>query len=267
VSYFEAVVLAVVQGLTEFLPISSSAHLILVPQFLGWTDQGLAFDVAVHLGSLLAVCLYFRDEILAVARAWLGSVVRRTPPDAEARFGWFILVATLPVGLAGLVLHDLVDAYLRDPLVIAATTAVFGVLLWLADRHRGQRDEHELTLGMALLIGCAQAVALIPGTSRSGITITAGLALGLSREAAARFSFLLAIPVITLAALLEIRNLLEAAAPVAWDVIVLGTACSAVAAYLCIRLFLQLIARISMLPFMVYRLLLAGVIVAVFAGA
>lgn len=265
-SYFEALVLAIVQGLTEFLPISSSAHLILVPRFLGWTDQGLAFDVAVHLGSLLAVCLYFRAEILAVVRAWLGSLLTRGAPNAEARFGWFIIVATIPVGLVGLALHDAIDAYLRSPLVIAASTAVFGVLLWLADRNRGSLNEHQLTLTMALLIGCAQAVALIPGTSRSGITITAGLWLGLSRDAAARFSFLLAIPVIALAALLETRNLLAAAEPVAWDVIVLGALASAVAAYLCIRWFLQLIARISMRPFMLYRLALAGLIVAVFAA-
>lgn len=263
-SYFEAIVLAIVQGLTEFLPISSSAHLILVPRFLGWADQGLAFDVAVHLGSLLAVCLYFRGEILSVARAWFGSLARPGSLEPEARFGWFILLATIPVGLAGLLLHDVIDTYLRSPLVIAGSTAVFGVLLWVADRRAGARDEHTLTLGMALLIGCAQAVALIPGTSRSGITITAGLALGLSRQAAARFSFLLAIPVITLAALLEIRNLLDASVAVQWDVIVLGTVCSAVAAYLCIRVFLQLLERISMLPFMLYRLILAAIIVVVF---
>ena len=264
-SYFEALVLAVVQGLTEFLPISSSAHLILVPAFLGWDDQGLAFDVAVHLGSLVAVTLYFRDEIVAVASAWLTSVTRRERPDAEALFGWYILVATIPGGLAGLLLNDWIETYLRSPLVIAATTALFGLALWLADRRGGGRDEHTLTLMSALLIGCAQAIALIPGTSRSGITITAGLALGLSRQAAARFSFLMAIPVILLASGLKTLELIELTTPVQWDVIALGTVASAVSAYVCIKVFLRLLERLSMLPFMIYRLVLAGIIVLVFA--
>lgn len=263
-SFFEALLLAIVQGLTEFLPISSSAHLILVPAFLGWDDQGLAFDVAVHLGSLLAVCLYFRGEIVAVTRAWLTSIGRRQKPDAEAMFGWYIVVATVPVGLAGLFFESWIEANLRSPLLIAGTTAFFGVLLWLADRRGDGADEHTLHLGKALLIGCAQAIALIPGTSRSGITITAGLALGLSRQAAARFSFLMAIPVIFLASGLEILNLMEQPEQVQWDVIAVGTVASAIAAYFCIRIFLSVLEKISMLPFMIYRLLLAAVIVLVF---
>jgi undecaprenyl-diphosphatase len=267
VSYLEAILLALVQGLTEFLPISSSAHLILVPAFLGWDDQGLAFDVAVHLGSLIAVCTYFRDEIIAVCRSWLKSVTRREKPDAEAMFGWYIGLATIPAGLVGLFFNDYIETNLRSPMVIAATTAIFGVALWLADRHGGRgKDEHSLTLFTAVLIGCAQAVALIPGTSRSGITITAGLALGLSRQAAARFSFLMAIPIIALASMLEIKKLVEQAEPVQWDVIVLGTFVSGVAAYLCIRVFLRLLERISMLPFAIYRVLLAVVIAVVFGA-
>lgn len=264
-TYFEAMVLAIVQGLTEFLPISSSAHLILVPAVLGWQDQGLAFDVAVHIGSLLAVCTYFRRDIAAVAVAWLRSVSRLERPDSQAMLGWNIILATVPVGLAGLLLRDVIDEHLRDPLVIAASTAFFGVLLWLADWRGGKGDEKLLGWRTALLIGLAQVLALIPGTSRSGITITAGLALGLSRQGAARFSFLMAIPVITLAGLLEIRNLLEASAPVQWDMILTGTFFSGVAAYLCIRVFLGLLERLSMLPFMIYRLLLAAVLVLIFA--
>jgi len=263
-SFFEALILAIVQGLTEFLPISSSAHLILVPAFLGWDDQGLAFDVAVHLGSLLAVCIYFRDEIVAVAGAWLNSLRRREKPDAEAMFGWYIVVATIPVGLAGLLLDNWIETNLRSPLVIAVTTAVFGLALWLADRRGGGADEHTLHLGKALLIGCAQAIALVPGTSRSGITITAGLALGLSRQAAARFSFLMAIPVIVLASGLEIFKLMEMQGSVLWDVIVAGTLASAVAAYFCIKVFISLLEKISMLPFMIYRLVLAAVIIVFF---
>jgi undecaprenyl-diphosphatase len=264
--YIEAIILALVQGFTEFLPVSSSAHLILVPAFLGWDDQGLAFDVAVHLGTLSAVCLYFRDEIVAVASSWLSSVTQRTPPDAEAMFGWYIIVATIPAGLAGLLLHDLIDLYLRDPLVIAATTFIFGVLLWVVDRRGGGgTDEHSLHLGKALLIGCAQALALIPGTSRSGITITAGLALGLSRQAAARFSFLMSIPIIALASMLEILKLVQAEGSVQWGMIFLGTFVSAVSAYICISVFIKLLERISMLPFAIYRVILAAVIVLVFA--
>jgi len=265
-SYIEAIILALVQGLTEFLPISSSAHLILVPAFLGWEDQGLAFDVAVHLGSLIAVCTYFYDEIVAVASSWWTSVSTRTAPDAEAKFGWYIALATIPAGLAGLLLHDYIDMYLRSPLIIAVTTAVFGGLLYLVDRRGGAgADEHTLTMKTALLIGCAQALALIPGTSRSGITITAGLAFGLSRQAAARFSFLMAIPVIALASMLEIKNLIEADGPVQWDVIAIGTAVSAVSAYLCIRVFLKALEKLSMLPFALYRLVLAAVIIAAFS--
>jgi undecaprenyl-diphosphatase len=266
VDYIEAVILALVQGLTEFLPISSSAHLILVPAFLGWGDQGIAFDVAVHLGTLLAVSLYFRDEIVAIIKAWFTSFQRHTPPDAEAMFGWYIIVATIPAGLVGLLFHDLIDVYLRDPMVIAATTLIFGVSLWVVDRHGGKgQDEHQLHMRRALLIGCAQALALIPGTSRSGITITAGLALGLSRQAAARFSFLMSIPIITLASMLEIKNLIEFDGAVQWGMIFLGTFVSAVSAYLCISVFIRLLDRLSMLPFAIYRVILAIVIVVVFA--
>jgi undecaprenyl-diphosphatase len=260
-SYIEAIVLALVQGITEFLPISSSGHLILVPVFFGWDDQGLAFDIAVHLGSLIAVCAYFRDEVKAILSAWWHSVATRTRPDAEGMFGWYIALATVPAGLVGLLWHDDIQLNLRSSEIIAVTTIVFGIALWLADRGDGTgRDEHTLTLVTALLIGIAQAIALIPGTSRSGITITAGLMLGLSRQAAARFSFLMAIPVIALASLNELKELLETADPVQWDVIVLGTVVSGISAYLCIRFFLQLLDRISMLPFAIYRLVLGGVI-------
>jgi undecaprenyl-diphosphatase len=265
-NYLEALILALMQGLTEFLPISSSGHLIVTPMLFGWEDQGAAFDIAVHLGTLLAVCFYFRDEVSAICRAWLKSVIRREPPDAEARFGWFIGVATIPVGIVGLLWHDEIQMYLRSPMIIAATTLIFGVALWLADRHGGRgKDEHTLTLWAAVLIGCAQAIALIPGTSRSGITITAGLLLGLSRPAAARFSFLMAIPVIALASMNEIRELVEVKSPVEWDVMVLGILVSAFSAYLCIHYFLRMLDKISMLPFAIYRVILAGVIFAVYA--
>ena len=263
--WIEAVVLALVQGLTEFLPISSSAHLILVPRFLGWADQGLAFDVAVHLGTLAAVLIYFRAELGAIFRAWLGSLLRRRTNEDDARLGWSLLLATVPIGLGGLLFHDSVESTLRSPLVIALATGIFGVLLGLVDRRGGVgRNEYTVTFGIAILIGLAQALALIPGTSRSGITITAGLALGLSRQAAARFSFLLAVPVIALAAMLELGQLLQQAAPVQWGTMALAMLVAGLSAYACIGWFLRALERVSMWPFAIYRVLLAGVIFVAF---
>jgi undecaprenyl-diphosphatase len=262
-SHLEAVILALVQGLTEFLPISSSGHLILVPRFLGWDDQGLAFDIAVHLGSLLAVCFYFRDEIVAILQAWMASVSGKGSAyyEGEAKFGWCIVISTIPVCVAGLLWHDFIQTNLRSPLLIASTTLIFGVALWFADRHGDSgKDEHTMRFRWALMIGCAQALALFPGTSRSGITITAALLLGLSRPAAARFSFLMSIPVIALASMNETLELIEMKGPVEWGTMIIGTAVSAVSAYVCIRYFIKLIDKISMLPFAIYRVLLAGVI-------
>jgi len=248
--------LALLQGLTEFLPISSSAHLILMPRLLGWPDQGLAFDVAVHVGTLVAVVAYFRHDITRLLLAWLQSCIHRQLSD-DARLAWFVLLGTLPAALAGLLLHEIIETWLRSPLVIALATIGFGLLLWAADRYgRQQRSEAGLQLMDVVWIGLAQAVALIPGTSRSGITMTAGLALGLTRSAAARFSFLLSVPVIVLAGGYETLQLLQQAEPVAWDTLMLGTGVAAVSAYLCIHLFLRLIERIGMLPFVIYRLLL-----------
>ena len=262
---FRAVVLALVQGLTEFLPISSSAHLILVPRILGWPDQGLAFDVAVHLGTLIAVLGYFRDEVRAIIVAWIRSVARRDHETADAKLGWSIIIASLPVVVAGLLLENVVESQLRSPLVIASTTAVFGILLWLADlRQKKISDEFGISFLFALLIGLAQVLALVPGTSRSGITITAGLVLGLSRQAASRFSFLIAMPAIAGAAVLEFYALVRSPEPVPWTALTVGLIVAAVSAYLCIRLFLRAIDRIGMLPFMIYRLLLAGLLFVLF---
>ena len=259
-----AIWLAVLQGFTEFLPISSSGHLVLVPRFLGWPDQGLAFDVAVHLGTLIAVVGYFRRELYAMAGAWLRSVggAAATP---ESRLAWAVIWATVPVAVVGFVLADVVESELRSPLLIAATTAGFGILLWLADiRGRRQRNEFSLRWSEVVLIGLAQVLALIPGTSRSGITMTAALMLGLDREAAARFSFLLAVPVIFAAAMLETVRLLQAPVAPDWVAMGLGTLVSAVVAYLTIRYFLRFLGRIGMLPFAIYRVLLALLIVYVF---
>jgi undecaprenyl-diphosphatase len=261
-----ALVLAIVQGLTEFWPISSSGHLILVPRFMGWADQGLAFDVALHFGTLLAVMAYFRREVLAVPRAMLLQVAGQAHSKADARLGWAVALATVPAGIAGLLFKDIVEAEFRSPLLIAGTTAFYGVLLWVADSRRGAvNDERELSLGKALVVGCAQALALIPGTSRSGITITASLFLGLSREAATRFSFLMSIPVILLASMLEGYHLTTTTEPVAWNLLGAGVLAAALTAYFCISVMLRVVGRIGMAPFAIYRLLLATALFVTFS--
>ena len=260
----EAIVLAIVQGLSEFLPISSSGHLVLVPHFFGWPDQGLAFDVAVHVGTLIALLVYFRRELTAMAFAWLRSLGGRH--DRDSRLAWQILVGTLPVGLVGLCFNDLIEHHLRQPLFVAGTLAVFGALMYVADRFgKGTADEYGLSWPQAIAIGMAQALALMPGTSRSGVTMTAGRALGMSRSGAARFSFLLAVPGIAAAGFYEGSKLLGADAPVAWTPIVTGMLFAAVSGIACIHFLIRFIERIGLLPFTIYRLALAAVIVVVFA--
>jgi undecaprenyl-diphosphatase len=259
--YFQALVLAAIQGLTEFLPVSSSAHLILVPTFLGWDDQGLAFDVAVHVGTLLAVLIYFKRDLLKIVGSWFGgwSVLRW---DQQGLLGWWIIVATIPVGLVGLSAGDWIELNLRSALVIACTTFAFGLALAWADRRASSNNGTLDTLNykQALVVGAAQALALIPGTSRSGITMTAMWALGYSRTAAARFSFLLSIPAIMLPGLLKGVELSQKATPVAWDVLMIGIVVSAVVALLCIRVFMRFVERVGMMPFVYYRIGLALVI-------
>jgi len=263
VEILQVVILALVQGLTEFLPISSSAHLILVPVLTDWPDQGLAFDVAVHAGTLTAVVLYFRKELARMFVDWLASFKGRSTPDG--RLAWAVLIGTIPVGIAGLVFKDLIETQLRSPMVIAVATIVFGLLLWFADRTgKRSKSEYGLLLCDVLTIGLAQALALIPGTSRSGITITAALMLGLKREAAARFSFLLSIPVIFLAGSFETMEYLGAASIQDAQPLLLGAFISAISAYACIHYFLKLLDRIGMMPFVAYRLVLGVVLVALF---
>lgn len=262
--FWHIILLAILQGLTEFLPISSAAHLILLPKLAGWDDQGLAFDVAVHVGTLVAVIAYFRREITAMTHAWVASLSRRThTPDS--RLAWGVLIGTIPVGLMGLVFSGVVEHYARSTTVIGITTIAFGLLLWWADRNgRRTRDEYAMSIRDALLIGVAQAIALIPGTSRSGITLTAGLMLGLTRQAAARFSFLLSIPVIVLAGGLQAIEVYEVGSPVSWSGMAIGAAVSGVVAYWTIHFFLRLLDRIGMLPFVIYRLFLGVVLLLVY---
>ncbi|TQV87703.1 undecaprenyl-diphosphate phosphatase [Aliikangiella coralliicola] len=261
--WLQAVLLAILQGLTEFLPISSSAHLILPSQILGWAEQGLAFDVAVHVGSLVAVLIYFRREVADMIVAWFAWVFKGQK-SADGRLAWAVIWGTFPVGLVGVLLSltGIVDNYLRSTSVIAATTIIFALVLWWADnKAKEARDEHSLGIKDILFIGCAQAIALIPGTSRSGITMTAALMMGLTRTAAARFSFLLSIPAIVLSGGLKSYELATGEEAVDWGMIALGATVSAVAALSCIHFFLILLEKVGFKPFIFYRLALGIVLI------
>lgn len=261
----QTLTLAIIQGITEFLPISSSAHLLLMPVFTNWEDQGLAFDVALHAGSLAAVIIYFRNDISGMGRALWRSIATKTLTD-KGRLAWAIIIGTIPVGIAGFLLRDVVAGFFRSPTITAAGLIGFGLLLGFADwRKRGSRTIGSLRWRDIVFIGCAQALALIPGTSRSGITITAGLLAGFTREAAARFSFLLSIPVIALAGLYEMHTLIGMGPSVDWPAVFIGMLVSGITAYTCIHFFLTFIGRVGMQPFVMYRVIL-GVVLLVVGG-
>ena len=262
IDWFQALVLAILQGLTEFLPISSSAHLVIPSLVLGWPDQGLAFDVAVHVGTLAAVLLYYRADLARMAVSWFATLAGK-PADADSRMVWYLALATLPAVLVGLLAGDFIESDLRNLPVIATTTLVFGLLLGLADRRAmSATGGRPVTLASALLVGLAQGIAPVPGVSRSGITMTAALLLGMDRQTAARFSFLLSIPVILGAGTLKLWQLISADTAVDWGVLGLGVLVSGTVAYLCIALFLRLLDRMGLMPFVYYRVLLAAVLYA-----
>ncbi len=256
----QIIVLAVVQGLTEFLPVSSSGHLVLVPYLVNWTDQGLAFDVAVHAGSLVAVCAFFREDILGLlrgARQVLGGETKLPQANMALAIG----LGTIPAAIAGLLFASWIEANLRDPSVIVVTLSGYGVLMALADRFgKSERVIAGVRIRDAVIIGCAQALSLVPGTSRSGVTITAARVLGFGRRDAARFSFLLSAPVILLATLYKGFELVTGDAAVPWGQLGLGAAVSAIVAYLSIEFFMRFVSRIGLAPFAIYRLALAAVI-------
>jgi undecaprenyl-diphosphatase len=274
-TYLQAAVLALVQGVTEFLPISSSAHLILVPYLADWPDQGLAFDIATNTGSLVAVILYFRRDLMEILKAGFASLPELVSAEArrrwspEKRLAWAVALGTVPVAVVGLLAADFIEDELRSPVVIATTSIVFGLLLWWADRagSRG-RDLERLGVWDTIVVGVSQALALIPGTSRSGVTMTAGMARGLDREAAARFSFLLAVPVGILVALHDLVKIVGGEVP-AEDLgpMLLGFVLAGVSAYVVIGWLLSWLKRQSMTVFVVYRVVLGLVLFAlVFAG-
>jgi undecaprenyl-diphosphatase len=260
VSYTQAVFLGIVQGLTEFLPISSSGHLILVPHVFGWPDQGLAFDAVMHLGTIAALLAYFRGELLALLTG-----------EMSRRLAMIIVAATIPAGLAGLLLGDVVETSLRSTAVIAASTAFWACVMWIADRHArvaGRMDGvdplERVNFRQGIGVGVAQAIALVPGTSRSGITITTGLFAGLDRATAARFSFLLGIPVTAAAGALEMLRVLRDGLP-AGDTgpLVAALVAAFASGWFAVWFLVNYLKRRSLLPFVIYRLALAAVILAV----
>lgn len=254
----QIVVLALIQGITEFLPVSSSAHLILPAALTDWPDQGIAFDVAVHLGTLIAVTAYFRRDLVGFAQSGVSLAMHRhwdDNLDLLAKVG----VATIPIVIVGFFFKTLIESHLRSTTIIATATIVFGIALWLADRHRGERITPSYF--QATLIGLAQAVALVPGTSRSGITIAAALALGLARPAAARFSFLLAIPAIVGAAIFTAMDA-SPDTPLPWIDLGLGFALAGASAFACITVFIRFVERVGMTPFVIYRVALGGALLA-----
>jgi undecaprenyl-diphosphatase len=261
----QAVVLGLVQGLTEFLPVSSSAHLALAPWLLGWRDPGLAVDVALHLGTLVAVVWYFRHDWVELARA-AGQLARvrrvRTPADRRVLL---LAAATLPAGVAGVLLKEYAETVFRHPAITATMLIVLGVLLWLVDRLAGTRRAlDDLTVRDAWLIGFAQVCALVPGVSRSGATMTAARALGLDRGAAARFSFLMSLPIIAAAVLFKLPDVLRDGG--AFGPLAAGIAAAAVSSWLAITVLLRFIARNSFGVFAVYRVVLGVVVLGLLAA-
>ena len=261
----QIIVLAIVQGLTEFLPISSSGHLVLVPYLVEWTDQGLAFDVAVHFGSLIAVCVFFREDILGLLRG-AGQLLGGHAALPQANMALAIGLGTIPAAAAGLFLASWIEANLRDPSIIVYTLSGYGILMAVADRFgKSERIIADIRVRDAFMIGCAQALALVPGTSRSGVTITAARFMGFKRQDAARFSFLLSAPVILLATVYKGFELVTGEATVPWGDLAVGALVSAIVAYLSIEFFMRFVSRIGLAPFAIYRLALAAVLLYVLA--
>jgi undecaprenyl-diphosphatase len=266
----QILILSAIQGLSEFLPISSSGHLILAHYWgesLGWTDPGLPFDVALHIGSAIAVILYFRADLIKIlSDSW--QAVQKRAHHESSHLGMGILIATLPAIVGGLFIKLVIgDELLRSPALVGTMLILFALLLgWATLRFKGPRTLESMTFKDYILIGLAQAVALIPGTSRSGITITAGLFRGLSPDSAARFSFLLSLPAILLAGGYESLALLTGATQLSWISIFLGILFSALISYFCIHFLLTLIRRFSLIGFVIYRVLLGAFLIFYFAS-
>ena len=272
-SNWQALVLGLVQGATELLPISSSGHLILVPWLADWTyleqsdEFNQTFDVALHLGTLIAVVAYFWRDLIRLVGAWFGSISRRSISSGEERLAWFIVVATIPAALIGAVGENFIANRLGEPWQIAILLAVFAIVLWIADRRPATRPMESLSIRDAVLIGTAQAAALAPGVSRSGITISAGRFLGLDRDAAARMSFLLLVPT-TLGAILwkGTTDVVFGDLPAGWPgPFVVGVLAAAASGFVAIVFLLSFVQRHTYTPFVIYRLIVAAIVLLLIA--
>ncbi|MGP3976010.1 undecaprenyl-diphosphate phosphatase [Streptomyces sp. 8N114] len=277
-SWFESFVLGLVQGLTEFLPISSSAHLRLVAAFAGWHDPGAAFTAVTQIGTEAAVLIFFRKDIGRIVAAWFRSLYNsEARRDHNAQMGWLVIVGSIPIGVLGLAFKDQIEGPFRDLRLIATTLVGLGIVLGIADRmaardskggrHRARRERkslEQLTVRDGLLFGCAQALALVPGVSRSGATISGGLFMGYRREAAARYSFLLAVPAVLASGLFELKDIGEG--HVSWGPTIFATVLAFVVAYVVIAWFMKFISTRSFMPFVIYRILLGLVLFALMAA-
>lgn len=262
----QAIVLGIVQGLTEFLPISSSGHLRIVPAFFGWEDPGAAFTAVTQFGTMLAVLVYFRSDLLRIGTTWVASL--RDPSlrsEIDARMGWYILLGTIPISIIGLVFSNQIESGARDLYLIGAALIVFSFVMLAAERYgKREREIETLTRRDGIIIGCAQAIALIPGVSRSGATISAGLFLGLARPAAARYSFLLSIPAVVLSGVFELRKIGEGGGAGGLETLV-ATILAFVVGYASIAFLLKFLVNHSISVFVAYRLVI-GIAVLVLAG-
>jgi undecaprenyl-diphosphatase len=264
-----AAILGIIQGLTEFLPVSSSAHLILAPWFFGWKPEGISFDVSLHVGTAISILAFFWKDWVRLALEVIAGLKERDPlGNPDRKLAWFLIVGTLPAMITGLALEKTVEARLRSPLIAVFTLMMFGVLLLIAElKSKQNRTTENFTWADSLWIGFSQAIALIPGVSRSGITISTGMLRNISRTSAARFSFLLSTPVIVGAGLLKglhlinaMRHPLEGSATIQWPVICVGVLAATITGFLCIKFFLRYLQTKSLVPFVIYRFLLAAVV-------
>jgi undecaprenyl-diphosphatase len=256
--FLKAVVLGLIQGLTEFLPISSSAHLRIFPEWFGWGDPGAAFTAVIQIGTELAVLIYFRHDIWRIGSTWLRSLFKpEYRGHLDARMGWYVIIGSLPIVILGVLLKDIIERDLRNLWITATALIVLGIVLGVADRFSSRkRDLRQVGLRDALLLGLAQAAALVPGVSRSGATISMGLFLGMGREAATRFAFLLAIPAVVGAGVFELKEIPNGHNDYGWGPTLVATVVSFVVGYAAIAWLLRYVSTRSYMPFVIYRIAL-----------